>query len=108
MSNSSESGLAQNAVNYTITADDDDQDFYDINIQLPKDKKQLYFLINSTESKNIKLIPLINVTKNLYDNFENTEYSLHTYHVSPNNLWINVDSGDRLVGVKKEANETAY
>lgn len=49
VSNSSESRLAQNAVNYTITTDDDDQDFYDINIQLPKDK-QLSFLINSTES----------------------------------------------------------
>ncbi len=49
VSNLSETRLDQHAVNYNIS-NDDDQYFNDINIYLPKDN-ELYFLINSTESK---------------------------------------------------------
>ncbi|HYF99022.1 MAG TPA: PQQ-dependent sugar dehydrogenase [Candidatus Saccharimonadales bacterium] len=54
VSNLSETGLDQRTVNYTIS-NDDNQYFNNINIHLPKDN-MLYFLINSTESKNHHLI----------------------------------------------------
>jgi glucose/arabinose dehydrogenase len=49
VSNSTDTGLGQRAVNYTIS-NDDDQYFNNINILLPKGN-ELYFLINSIESK---------------------------------------------------------